>query len=124
MWNASRPGRLRSEKSRAVADLGGASILVHNAAIFPKGGIIGFIRSLAIGPYGVTINGIAPGLIRSQGMSQGVHDEMNLLETSIGVQAIKRTGQPEDLTGALSYLVSDEAGFVTGQTWVVDGGYV
>jgi NAD(P)-dependent dehydrogenase (short-subunit alcohol dehydrogenase family) len=49
---------------------------------------------------------------------------MNLFETSIGVQAIKRTGQPEDLTGALSYLVSGEAGFVTGQTWVVDGGYV
>ena len=70
------------------------------------------------------INGIAPGLIRSHGTSQGVHDEMNLFETSIGVQAIKRTGQPEDLTGALSYLVSDEAGFVTGQTWVVDGGYV
>ena len=91
-----------------------------------KGGIIGFIRSLAreIGPYGVTINGIAPGLIRSHGTSQGVHDETNLFETSIGVQAIKRTGQPEDLTGALSYLVSDEAGFVTGQTWVVDGGYV
>jgi hypothetical protein len=39
---------------------------------------------------------------------------MNLFETSIGVQAIKRTGQPEDLTGAPSYLVSDEAGFVTG----------
>jgi 3-oxoacyl-[acyl-carrier protein] reductase len=72
MRNASRPGSLRSEKSRAVADLGGASILVHNAAIFPKGGIIGFIRSLAreIGPYGVTINGIAPGLVRSHGMSQ------------------------------------------------------
>jgi len=175
--------------SRAVADLGGASIVIHNAAIFPigpyeqitfaewrhvcpstldsmlllaeaflpsmreqrwgrivaissamvhagspgalhyvasKGGIIGLIRSLAreIGPYGVTINGIAPGLIRSHGTSQAVHDEMNLFETSIGVQAIKRTGQPEDLTGALSYLVSDEAGFVTGQTWVVDGGYV
>jgi hypothetical protein len=46
--------------------------------------------------------------------SQGVHDEMNLSETSIGVQAIKRTGQPEALTGAPSYLVSDEAGFVTG----------
>ena len=33
-------------------------------------------------------------------------------------------GRFEDLTGALSYLVSDEARFVTGQTWVVDGGYV
>jgi 3-oxoacyl-[acyl-carrier protein] reductase len=58
-----------------------------------KGGIIGFIRSLAreIGPYGVTINGIAVGLIRSHGRSQGVHDEMHLFETSIGVQAIKRS---------------------------------
>jgi NAD(P)-dependent dehydrogenase (short-subunit alcohol dehydrogenase family) len=69
----------------------------------------------------VTINGIAPGLIRSHGMRQGVHGEMSLFETSIGVQAIRRT--PEDLTGVLSYLVSGEAGFVTGQTRV-DGGYV
>ena len=61
-----------------------------------KGGIIGFIRRLAreIGPPSVTINGIASGLIRTHGTSQGVHDEMNLFETSIGVQAIKRTASP------------------------------
>ena len=122
-------GRVREQRWGRIRDLqrNGPRRLAGGAALRREQGRDHRLhRSLAreIGPYGVTINGIAPGLIRSHGTSQAVHDEMNLFETSIGVQAIKRTGQPEDLTGALSYLVSDEAGFVTGQTWVVDGGYV
>jgi NAD(P)-dependent dehydrogenase (short-subunit alcohol dehydrogenase family) len=89
-----------------------------------KGGVIAFVRSLAteVGPDGVTVNAIAPGLIRSHGTSQGHHDQ--LFEYAVGIQAIKRTGVPEDLAPTLSFLVSEEAGWVTGQTWVVDGGMV
>ncbi len=45
-----------------------------------------------------------------------------MFEMAAGAQAIKRTGEPEDLVGAMSFLTSDEAGFITGQTLLVDGG--
>jgi NAD(P)-dependent dehydrogenase (short-subunit alcohol dehydrogenase family) len=97
----------------------GAPVGVHYVA--SKGGVIGFIRSLAgnVGADGVTVNAIAPGLIRSHGtevFDPAIFDEL------ANAQAIKRTGVPEDLTGALAYLVSEEAGWITGQTLLVDGG--
>ena len=89
-----------------------------------KGGIIGFVRSLAaeVGVHGVTVNAIAPGLIRSEGTSTGVHDDLGLFDMVAHASALRRTGLPEDLTGMLAFLVSDEAGFITGQTVLVDGG--
>jgi NAD(P)-dependent dehydrogenase (short-subunit alcohol dehydrogenase family) len=95
---------------------------VHYVA--SKGGIIGFVRSLAaeLGSDGVTVNAIAPGLIRSHGTSRGQHDALGVFDHVKSLQAIDRTGTPEDLTGFLSLLASDEAGFITGQTLLVDGG--
>lgn len=89
-----------------------------------KGGIIGFVRSLAaeVGADGVTVNAIAPGLIRSEGTSTGVHDELGLFDLVSQASALKRHGVPEDLTGALNFLLSDDAAFMTGQTLLVDGG--
>jgi NAD(P)-dependent dehydrogenase (short-subunit alcohol dehydrogenase family) len=91
-----------------------------------KGGLIGLLRSLAaeVGEDGVTVNALAPSLVRSKGTTEGPHDEMGLFEMVAQAQAIKRTQVPEDLVGALSFLVSDDAGFITGQTLVVDGGWV
>lgn len=89
-----------------------------------KAGIIGFIRSLAteVGPDGVTVNAIAPGLIRSAGTSTGLHDELGLFDLIVAQQAIKRVGVPDDLVGFVDLLVSDEGGFMTGQTLLIDGG--
>lgn len=89
-----------------------------------KGGIIGFVRALAaeVGGDGVTVNALAPGLIRSHGTSTGVHDDLGLFEMVTQIQAIKRNGMPEDLTGPMAFIISDEAGFMTGQTLLVDGG--
>jgi NAD(P)-dependent dehydrogenase (short-subunit alcohol dehydrogenase family) len=107
--------------SSAMFHLGAPGSLHYVAS---KGGVIGFVRALAteVGPDGVTVNAIAPGLIRSPGTSTGLHDELGLFEMVIEHQAIKRTGMPEDLTGAMSFLVSDDAAYITGQTLVVDGG--
>ncbi len=110
--------------------VGIASGMIHAGApgslhyVASKGGIIGFVRALAaeVGEHGVTVNAIAPGLIRSHGTSTGVHDDLGLFEMVAQVQAVKRNGEPEDLTGALSFLLSDEASFMTGQTLLVDGG--
>jgi 3-oxoacyl-[acyl-carrier protein] reductase len=95
---------------------------VHYVA--SKGAIVGFVRGLAgeVGPDGITVNAIAPGLIRSRGTTVGPHDSLGMFESVIAHQDIKRTGLPADLAGALAFLVSDEASFMTGQTIVIDGG--
>ncbi len=102
----------------------GAGGLAHYVA--SKGGVIGFVRSLAaeIGEEGITVNAIAPTLTRTKGTTEGPHDELQLFEIVAQLQAIKRTGQPEDLAGAVSFLTSDDAAFITGQTLVVDGGWI
>lgn len=101
---------------------GGAPGALHYVA--SKGGIVGFVRSLAteVGADGITVNAIAPGLVRSHGTSTGVHDQLGLFSRIQDGQAIKRVGLPEDLTGMLSFLISDEASWMTGQTLLVDGG--
>jgi NAD(P)-dependent dehydrogenase (short-subunit alcohol dehydrogenase family) len=91
-----------------------------------KGGLIGLLRSLAAetGEDGVTINALAPSLVRSKGTMEGPHEEMGLFDMLAQAQAIKRTQVPADLVGALSFLASDDAAFITGQTLVVDGGWM
>ena len=102
----------------------GAPGMSHYVA--SKGGLIGLVRSLAaeVGTDGVTVNALAPSLVRSKGTIEGPHEELGLFEMLAQAQAIKRTQLPSDLVGALSFLASDEAGFITGQTLVVDGGWV
>jgi NAD(P)-dependent dehydrogenase (short-subunit alcohol dehydrogenase family) len=103
------------------AGIGGMSHYVAS-----KGGLIGFLRSLAaeVGEEGVTVNGLAPSLVRSKGTIEGPHEELGLFEFVAQGQAIKRTEEPEDLVGACSFLASNDAAFITGQTLCVDGGWV
>lgn len=103
------------------AGIGGMSHYIAS-----KGGLIGFLRSLAaeVGEEGVTVNGVAPSLVRSKGTIEGPHEELGLFEFVAQGQAIKRTEQPEDLVGAVSFLASEDAAFITGQTLCVDGGWV
>jgi len=107
-----------------------SSGMFHNGKPFAvpyvssKAAVIGITRSVAseVGDDGVTVNAIAPGLVRSTGTSQGYHDEKGLFEMVAQQQSIKRTQVPEDLTGVASFLASDDARFITGQTLIVDGG--
>jgi NAD(P)-dependent dehydrogenase (short-subunit alcohol dehydrogenase family) len=99
--------------------------------IASKGGVVGFTRALAseFGVHGITVNAISPSLVRSPGTLSraprfgraSMDEEFNALAQR---QAIKRPEQPDDLVGALSFLTSDDAAFVTGQTLYVDGGFV
>jgi NAD(P)-dependent dehydrogenase (short-subunit alcohol dehydrogenase family) len=95
---------------------------VHYVA--SKGGVIGLVRSLAteVGPDGVTVNAIAPGLIKTQGTLAGPHAGMGLFESVRARQVVRRTGLPEDLMGLVSLLASEESSFITGQTILADGG--
>jgi len=96
-----------------------------------KGGIVGFTRALAtdLAPDGITVNAIAPGLTRSPGTlvrtpRPGFKSMDEEFVSVAQMQAIKRVEVPEDLVGAISFLTSDDAAFMTGQTLNVDGGRV
>ncbi|MDO8212066.1 SDR family NAD(P)-dependent oxidoreductase [Conexibacter sp. CPCC 206217] len=91
--------------------------------IASKGGVIGLTRALAseFGAHGITVNAISPGLTRTPSTTRKMSEQF---ERDRVKQAIPRTGEPEDLVGMLAYLVSDDASFVTGQTFNVDGGLV
>jgi NAD(P)-dependent dehydrogenase (short-subunit alcohol dehydrogenase family) len=93
--------------------------------IASKGGVIGFTRALAsdLGPFGITVNALAPGLT-STPLSRAVFEGSSLFDDTVKQQAIKRFETPEDLAGVVSFLASDAAVFITGQTLVVDGGLI
>ncbi len=89
-----------------------------------KGGVIGFTRALAteLGPYGITVNAVSPGLTASEGVLASPHaDAFDFVGT---LQALKRRAAPDDIAPAVTFLASEEAGWVTGSTVNVDGGHI
>jgi len=93
------------------------------AYVASKGGIIGFTRALAseAGPHGITVNAVTPGLIATEGVLGG--EEAGLFDEIVPEQAVPRRGEPEDIAECIAYLAGPSAGFVTGQTFNVDGGH-
>ena len=94
------------------------------AYITSKAAAIGFTRGLAneLGPFGITVNAIAPSLVKNATTEASALAGM--FDVMASMQAIKRVQVPADLVGTLSFLVSDDAAFITGQTIVVDGGVI
>ena len=89
--------------------------------IATKMGIIGFMRGLAndVANDGITANAVLPGLTNTAAIGpQSEQQKRSTWEQ----QAIKRLGEPEDITGAVLFLTTDDAAFITGQALVVDGG--
>jgi len=89
--------------------------------IASKGGVLGLTRALAseFGAHGVTVNAISPGLTRTPATAEMMRERFDYY---VEEQPVKRSGMPDDLAGALGFLVSDDAAFMTGQNLIVDGG--
>lgn len=93
-----------------------------------KMGLQGFTRTLAIelGPFGVNVNAVAPGLIETR-MTHGTAERIGMAWDEYAKQRaaeipLRRVGQPEDVARVIAFLVSEAAGYVSGQTIYVAGG--
>lgn len=86
-----------------------------------KGGLIALTRSLSkeFGARGVTVNAVAPGYIETD-MTGGLAD--GLKAAMVESTSLRRAGSPSDVAGAVLFLASDLAGYITGQVLQVDGG--
>ena len=86
-----------------------------------KAGIIGFTKSLAkeLGPYGITVNCISPGIIGTERVRQMPQDMVNGWQQGI---PLGRLGEPHEVASVLLFLASDESNYVTGVNIPVEGG--
>jgi NAD(P)-dependent dehydrogenase (short-subunit alcohol dehydrogenase family) len=90
-----------------------------------KGGIAQLTRALALdhGLEGIRVNAIAPGWIETPMNAKFFALGPHIREQAGKLHAIGRIGQPQEVANAVAFLVSDEAGFITGNLMTVDGGF-
>ncbi|ARR53775.1 dehydrogenase [Rhizorhabdus wittichii DC-6] len=123
--------QLRAAGGGRIINIGSATVfsappnMLHYVA--SKGALTAMTRSMAreVGKDGITVNLIAPGFTISAGVLE--HQAATLGEHGARMRAARAIGRdqmPQDICGAVSFLAGDDAGFITGQTLVVDGGIV
>jgi 3-oxoacyl-[acyl-carrier protein] reductase len=88
-----------------------------------KAGQLGFMRTAAIelAPHGITVNAVMPGNIVTEGLVGLGEDYLRTMAASI---PLRRLGSVEDIANAALFFASDEAGYITGQGLVIDGGQI
>ena len=88
-----------------------------------KAAVISMTESLAVelGPHGIRVNAVAPGFIQTR-FSSALTENNDVREMLVGRTPLGRLGAPEDIAPLVRYLASDASGFVTGATFVADGG--
>lgn len=116
-WKRQRFGRIVNITSEVFH----RSVAPFSAYVAAKGGQIGWSRSMSreLAPWGVTVNMVAPGWIP---VERHEKDPQEAKDAYFELIPAGRWGVPDDVAGAVVYLASDEASFVTGQTLCVNGG--
>ena len=113
------------QRSGRIVNISSVSGVMGNAGqanyCASKAGIIGLTKSAAreLSARGITVNAVAPGFIDTE-MTRVLSDQVK--EHAVGQIPLGHFGQPEDIAEAVAFLVSDRAGYITGQVLSVDGG--
>jgi 3-oxoacyl-[acyl-carrier protein] reductase len=116
---AARWGRIIS-----IASISGVSGQIGQANYSAaKAGLIGLMKALAkeVCSYGVTANSVAPGFIDTEILA-GMPEKK--LQEYLQTVPLRRLGRPAEVAGLVGYLASEDGGYVTGQTFRIDGGLV
>jgi 3-oxoacyl-[acyl-carrier protein] reductase len=114
-------------RRRCIVNISSIAGIVGNAAqtnySASKAGMIGFTKALAkeVGAYGIRVNAVAPGFIQTD-MTDGLPEAVR--RDVLKRIALKRFGTAQDVADLVSFLASDRAAYITGQTFQVDGGIV
>jgi NAD(P)-dependent dehydrogenase (short-subunit alcohol dehydrogenase family) len=100
----------------------GVPFLLHY--VTSKGAIVAFTRALAkeLGRDGIHVNCVAPGFTLSKGVEEHPEVIEALRDVSVSARTLQRDQVPEDVVGAVVFLCTSAADFITGQTMVIDGG--
>ncbi|MDD4319330.1 MAG: SDR family NAD(P)-dependent oxidoreductase [Candidatus Peribacteraceae bacterium] len=117
-------GRIINISSIASGQVGvGFSGTAHYSAT--KGGVNAMTETMALewGPLGITVNAIGPGAIDTP-MVAGIKSSPDVMKGMLARIPVGRMGTPEEIAAAVVFLASDEASYVTGATFFVDGGYL
>jgi 2-hydroxycyclohexanecarboxyl-CoA dehydrogenase len=122
------PGMVERRFGRVVnvgSDAGRVGSSMETAYAGAKGGVLAFTKSLAreVARSGVTANAVCPGPTRTpllEGMTSTGGEK--LIDALVRAVPMRRLGEPEDVAAAVSFLASDRAGYITGQTLSVSGG--
>lgn len=117
-------GRIINIASIAAGQVGvGFSQIAHYCA--SKGGVTAFTEALALelGPMGIRVNAIGPGVIETK-MTEGLMSDEQMKQGLLARMPVGRFGQPKDIAALSVYLASDEADFITGTTIFIDGGWL
>ena len=90
-----------------------------------KGAVDAITRSLAseLGPRGIRVNAIRPGIVDTEGTRSAGIAESDMRKQVEAQTPLRRIGQPQDIAGAAVFLASDESAWITGETFVISGGY-
>ncbi|MGF6888591.1 2-hydroxycyclohexanecarboxyl-CoA dehydrogenase [Nocardia sp. GAS34] len=124
---ATVPGMVERGYGRIVTVISDAGrvgephLVVYSGA---KAGAAGFIRGLAkaVGRHGITANCVALGPIRTPGIASAVEDPAQV-KALLRNYVVRRLGEPDDAANMILFLASDQASWITGQTYPINGGY-
>lgn len=104
-----------------------STLAVAESAVYSgtKGAVDAITRSLAseLGPRGIRVNAIRPGMVETEGTHSSGIAQSDLRKNVEAQTPLRRIGQPKDIAGIAVFLASDESSWITGETFVVSGGY-
>jgi 3-oxoacyl-[acyl-carrier protein] reductase len=104
-----------------------STLAIPESAVYSgtKGAVDAITRSLAseLGPRGIRVNAIRPGMVETEGTHSAGIAESDMRKQVEAQTPLRRIGQPQDIAGTAVFLASDDSAWITGETFVISGGY-